>query len=200
MTVLAPKPRHVLTSIALLALATPLIAAPFGLRLGAELSELKIETEPVVPGKYIVDSVPRPHSAFDKYVLQVAPQIGLCWIKAIGNEIATSSHGIQLRTAFEDMQGKLASSYGDSELTDFLLTGSLWDAPEHFMMGLLKKERLLAAEWSRQHGSELPEDIDKIFLAIQPSGTDSGFLVIEYSLSNFEACEAAIARQEDSAL
>jgi hypothetical protein len=176
------------------------IAGPFGLEMGMSLKEIGGKAEKVAHGKYNLTNVPKPHSAFEFYVVQVAPKGGLCWIKAIGKDIRTSSYGLELKSAFSDMEEKLEKSYGKHKKMDNLLQGSIWDEPNDWMMGLIKKERILAAIWEESEGSNLPADLKQIGLIASPSARDKGYISIEYSFTNMDTCEAELDAQEDDAL
>ena len=137
---------------------------PFGLRMGMSLAELEAEAIEVAPAKYRVSTVPKPHSAFESYVLQIAPVNGLAWIKAIGHTIPTSVYGLELKAAFEAMEKKLSATYGKEKKTDILLQNSIWNEPRDWMQSLLNRERILIAEWSAAHGSSLPEGLSAVGL------------------------------------
>ncbi len=176
------------------------IAGPFGLEMGMPLKEIGGEPEKISHGKYRLTNVPKPHSAFEAYVVQVAPKGGLCWIKAIGKDIRTSSYGHELKSAFSDMEERLESAYGKHKKMDILFSGSIWDEPRDWMMSLIKKERILASVWDESKGSNLPSDLKKIGLIASPSARDKGYISIEYSFTNEDSCEAELAAQEDDAL
>ncbi|CRI63934.1 conserved exported hypothetical protein [Thiocapsa sp. KS1] len=174
-------------------------AGPFGLDMGMSLKGLD-EPEKLGHGKYKIANPPKPHSAFEAYIVQVAPESGLCWIKAIGKNIRTSSYGFELQSAFNEMKGRLSGVYGEHETTDLLFPGSIWDEPDDWMMGLVKKERMLGAAWGAAKGSKLPPDIESVFLAAMPASGDAGYIIVEYSFANEPSCEAELAAQEDDAL
>ena len=124
---------------------------PFGLDKGMTLPQLGPTAKQVAPGKYRVTSVPKPHSAFDSFIVQVSPKTGLCWVKPMGKTISSSVYGVELKTAFGDMKGRLEQVYGASKTTDVLLPGSIWNEPKDWMMSLRKKERILGSvEWQRR--------------------------------------------------
>lgn len=194
------KTRIFLFVLACLFCATNAVAGPFGLEMGMSLKDIGGAPQKLAPGKYKLTNVPKSHSAFEAYVVQVAPKGGLCWIKAVGKDISTSSYGIELKSAFKDMEQKLEASYGKHKTMDFLMSGSIWHEPNDWMMGLIKKERVLAAIWEKSEGSSLPSDIEQIGLIASPISGDKGYISIEYSFTNKESCEAEIAAQEDNAL
>lgn len=187
-------------AIIMTATSTFAMAGPFGLNMGMSIKQIDPQAKEVAPGKYITTKVPKPHSSFEKYVVQVGKKNGLCWIKAIGKDIQTSSYGIELKSAFEEMNEKLTKAYGKGETTDLLMTGSIWNEPNDFMMALIKKERFLMTIWSTEKGSKVDGELKRLGLVASPGGRDKGYLSIEYSFTNEDACEKEIAAQEDSAL
>lgn len=173
---------------------------PFGLWMGMSLLEVEAETVEVAPAKYRTSTVPKPHSAFESYVLQVAPVNGLAWIKAIGHTIHASVYGLELKKAFESMEKKLSATYGKGKKTDILLHDSIWNEPRDWMQSLLNRERFLMTEWSAVHSSSLPESLSSVALIASAIDTESGYIAIEYSFENAEAADAEIAAAEDEAL
>lgn len=175
-------------------------AGPFGLSMGMDLKQIDIEAEQVAPGVYVTSKVPKSHSAFEKYALKIGPNSGLCWIKAIGKDISTSSYGIELKSAFDDMQAKLTKAYGKGKTTDMLMPGSIWKEPNEWLMAMIQKERILMSVWKKGEGSTLNDDLIQVGLIASPSGRSEGYLSIEYSFSNKDTCNKEIASTEDGAL
>ena len=173
---------------------------PFGLWMGMSLEDLGTEAIEVAPAKYRTTTVPKAHSAFEYYILQITPLNGLAWIKAIGHTIHTSAYGLELITAFEAMEKRLSATYGRGRKTDILLQDSIWNEPRDWMQSLLNRERFLMSEWSAAHGSSLPEALRSVALVTGVMDTESGYIAIEYSFQNAEVAEAEIAAAEDEAL
>ncbi|MGN6826421.1 hypothetical protein [Paucibacter sp. M5-1] len=177
------------------------LQAPFGLTQGMKLEEFDgLDIVEVAPYKYRINNPPKMHPAFDFYVVKIAPVSGLSWIKAIGAEVATNSFGGSLKSAFIDMEGRLRNTYGACEHIDILLTGSIWDEPQEWMTGLLKEERLLFSQWDATKGSSLTEALASVFLAANARAADSGYISVEYTLTNDAAAEREIASLHDDAL
>lgn len=134
-------------------------SGPFGLPMGATLTQLKVVDKlvpvPNVPGSYLVRAVPKPHGAFESYVLAISETSGLCKIAAIGKDIESSSFGTEIQSAFAALDQALQEKYGNRKNFDFLRAGSIWDEPKDWMMGLLKKERVLSSYWDKEEGSVL---------------------------------------------
>ena len=173
---------------------------PFGLWMGMLLDQLDAQPLENATGKYLLTSVPKPHSAFDTYIVQVGLNNGLAWIKEIGKDIATSVYGIELKSEFNNMKKKLDKVYGKSELTDILLHESIWDEPKDWMRGLINKQRILMFVWDVSKGSNLKNDVISISLIANASDSDNGYISIEYEFENSERCDEEIAALEDDVL
>jgi hypothetical protein len=175
-------------------------AAPFGLTQGMTLKELGGKPESLGDRKYRFESVPKPHSAFEFYVLQIGQKSGLCFVKAVGKNVKTSVYGSELRFAFQAMQDRLSSVYGspDNEFDD-LSKGSIWDEPKDWMMSLLKKERFVASGWEMKKRAE-NADLQLVLLGASALSTEEGYISVEYYLSNHDECEKEIANSENDAL
>ena len=175
-------------------------AKPFGLRMGMSLVEIGGTHELINPGFYKLSNVPRPHSAFEAYAARVAPKIGLCYIQAAGKNIETSSYGYELIMAFNEMESKLEALYGRHKKVDELFSGSIWNEPNEWMMGLIQKERVLVATWERKDGSTLPDNLINVGLVALPIDRNTGYIMVDYTFSNYQEGIKAISAQEDDAL
>lgn len=176
---------------------------PFGLWMGMTIDDfnaVQCSTSEVAAGKYRVDTPPKPHSLFESYIVQIAPTVGLSWIKAIGKTIPTSVFGLELKGAFDALESKLAAAYGRFDRMDTLLHDSIWNEPRDWMQSLLNRERFLMTSWSKEKGAKLPDSLKSIGLVCSAIDTDSGFVVIEYTFENEAAAEAEISKTEDDAL
>jgi len=174
-----------------------LFAGPFGLEMGMRIEDIDSKAQKIKPGMYLITTVPKPHSSFGQYIVQVGPKTGLCWIKAIGKDINTSAYGNELRSAFIEMREKLAKSYGEGKTSDFLRSGSIWKDANDYMMALLKKERILACMWENPKDAK---DIKSLALIASASDRETGHISIEYAFKNESDAEKEIASLEDSAL
>ena len=189
------------TLVTLAFLASTLQAAdgPFGLEMGAPKGDFELE-QLDLPGVFVARNVPIPHSAFQQYILTFGPKSGLCLVRGVGHDIPTNSFGSQLRSAFTDLKGRLERLYGSHETVDVVLPGSIWDEPQDFMMGLLKKERFLAATWEQESGSTLKNNLASVLLAARATSHDEGYVGIEYVFNNHDACKEELMRLQDEAL
>lgn len=173
---------------------------PFGLWMGMKVEDFTCSLTEIQTCKFRANEVPKPHSAFQWYGLLITPGQGLAWAKAIGKPIESGVHGYEIRAAFDAMEAKLAATYGRHKRHDFLLEGSIWNEPRDWMGAFLQKERILAAEWSRQNGSTLPDALSIVYLGVDIQDSSTGNIIIEYSFANVDAAEAELAAAEDDAL
>lgn len=169
---------------------------PFGLSMG--LSKAQIERLTGGPLKpvagqsdgYETTKVPRGLDGIESYVLNILPKAGLCRILAIGVDINTSSHGVEVKAAFDRLAGLLDAAYGKHTTYDFLRSGSIWDEPEDWMAGLMRNERVLQAAWDVAEGSTMKNGVSEILLDAHGLRSDRGYLNIQYKFDNRQACEA----------
>ncbi|MEO3711486.1 hypothetical protein [Roseateles flavus] len=168
--------------------------------MGMQLTDFAEPLREVAPFKFALDVPPKPHPAFSLYVLQITPKHGLSWIKAIGHDVKTSSYGLELKGAFDAMEGKLKNTYGSSTRNDFLMVDSIWNEPKDWMMALLKNERFLSSVWDAKSGAKLTEAIESIYLGASGSDSDTGYITIEYNLKSGAQADAEIAEIQDEVL
>ncbi len=173
---------------------------PFGLEMGMSLDEIGGMPEEISNGKYKLGNIPNPHPAFEFYAVQVCPKNGLCWIKAIGNDIRTSVYGLELKSAFSEMKEKLERVYGKSKTTDLLMPDSIWNEPKDYMIGLIKQERHLMAIWEGTESSPLKYNLVKVGLIASAKSQNIGYISIEYYFTNYDLCEKELSQQSDEAL
>jgi hypothetical protein len=176
-------------------------AGPFGLDMGMSLDQIKNKTgknpELVQDDLYKVEP-PNKNEMFETYVVQVSQKYGIVWIKAIGKDITTNGHGIQLKSAFDNLIASIEKTYGKYKKTDFLVRGSIWNEPEDFMMGLVKKDRYLMAGWDKDSGSTLPKEISSIGVMVSASSSSKGYIALEYYSPNEKLAADEKKAKQDS--
>ena len=176
-------------------------SGPFGLNMGMTLAQVKSVTgknpELVRDDLYEV-TPPNPHDMFESYIVQISPKYGVVWIKAIGKDITTNGHGTQLTTAFDNLVSSIERTYGEYKRTDFLSRGSIWNEPNDFMMGLLKKDRYLMAAWENEYGSTLPDNLKSIGVIATAISSTEGYISLEYSSQDEEKVDAEKKAKQDS--
>jgi hypothetical protein len=131
-----------------------------------------------------ITTVPKPHPAFESYVLIISPTRGLVKIVAVGNTIKTNGLGGEVRDAFTETQVLVARNYGSPEKAfDFLRSGSIWNDPQDWMMGLAKKERVLTSFWAFVNS---PNHITTMKLEAKALSAEAGYLALGYEFEGFE--------------
>ena len=179
---------------------TGIASGPFGLAKGLRKEDLPGQLQEIKPCFFQTDKLPKTHSASTHYFVQITPVQGLSWVKSIGNTIQTNPYGIELRTAFEDMRGKLEKIYGKSESIDYLMYESIWNEPRDWMQAIQNGERKLAAIWENKGNTKLPSSLENVFLYVAANDAYSGWIAIEYTFDNYPASEQELAMLEDDAL
>lgn len=127
---------------------------PFGLKMGLSIEEIKKIASLSKINKeqsdlfYRIDAVPMPHPDFAIYSLQFSEKTGLCRILAIGKEIKSGSSGSEIKMNFYHLAESLTKKYGKGKKHD--LPSSNYEAPEHWMIHLLKNNRMLSKIWDKK--------------------------------------------------
>lgn len=179
----------------ILPLGPALADGPFGVRMGMTLNELGNDHQEVRRGVYKYATVPQPHSGFEAYIMRIGPTTGLCWIKAVGVDISDNAYGTSLRSTFSTYKDQLAKQYGKPKDMDFLLPGSIWNKPRDYMMALVRNERILAAIWDLDGERNLKQ----VGLIASALSRNKGYVSIEYSFMNKDACDQELADLESQA-
>ena len=173
---------------------------PFGMSMGLRKEDIDIPIQEVKTCFYRAETLPKKHSSFQYYFLQITPVQGLSWVKSIGNPITTNPYGIDIKSAFEEMREKLERIYGRPENIDFLMHDSIWNEPRDWMQAVENGERTLAAKWEGEKSKSLPSDLESIFLYVAAEDSYTGYIAIEYAFVNHDASQKEIAMLEDDAL
>jgi len=168
--------------------------------MGMTLAQVGAPSQELSSGKYRFDVLPRPHSAFEYYILQITSRFGLSWVKAVGSSIRTSAYGYELVSAYDAMEKRLAASYGPSERIDFLMAGSIWDEPRDWMQAVASQERVLMTMWKGTSGATLRDSLASVALVIGAPDADEGYIAVEYAFENSDAADAALEAAEDWSL
>lgn len=128
-------------------------AGPFGIEMGMTLAQIrrisKTIPEPVGDNKYYI-TPPKTNDMFEKYLVHIDPDYGVCWLKGIGKDIYTNGYGERLKSTFENLVESIRGTYGKELIrTDELKDGSIWGEQEHFMYALERGDRKLYAAWTK---------------------------------------------------
>lgn len=177
----------------------PVSAGPFGLNMGDSIETLQtLGLEATSrPDVFRLKTVPNPHSKFGHYTAFATKEGGLCKIVAIAGPISTSVYGSELKSDFESLKDALNEKYGKGKGYDFLRAGSIWNEPKDWMMGLLKKERILTTYWANL---EFPDHIHAIALEADALRSDTGTVKLSYEFENFKECRDRSKAKENESL
>ena len=142
-------------------------------------------------------TVPKPHSTFEFYYIEISPTSGLASVVGVSKDIETDSFGITLKSEFANMEERLSKIYGEGEKYDLLIPGSIWYEPNEWMMSLYQKERILTISWSNENEVILKNDLSKITLIAYAVSIDTGVIAVEYRFTNYIIYEIELEVQED---
>lgn len=191
-TSITPEPQSVDQKSDLL----PPADGPFGFAggLSKDIIEKMIGEQIVVSNEsqnlYRLERAPKSNPAFETYAVVISPTVGLCQIRAIGKTITTNRFGHQLKSNFDELKSSLTSIYGTPKTLDLLMPGSIWKDPDDWMMGLYKKDRNLVSQWAGTASAPLKNSLESVIMEARALGTDSGFVMLQYSFTNQPQCEA----------
>jgi len=196
------KPIIALTILFLL--ASFVYAGPFGLEMGMTFDQVKEacggRAPQLLKDDYYQIIPSKAHPSFGTYIVCIDKDDGLYFVKAIGFDITSYSYGIEVKSEFNKVENSLNKNYGDGELIDELLPGSIWDNATGWMSALFYNERYLICSWEKAKCPKLPENMSMIVLAAKASSSIVGYIELEYYFTNFAAIEARQQAEDDSAL
>jgi hypothetical protein len=186
--------RRVVLSIAVLFWSVGAIAGPFGLEMGQPVSQLQI-VKTLKENEYEIQ-VPKTNSTFEKYLAIATKENGLCKVLAIGVANNLDSNGDRVKMQFGTLSAALEEKYGAPQTFDHLESGSVWQAPTQFAMGLYQNERTLAKFWT----GKLPDNIQSIALQAAGLSISATNVTLGYEFSNLDQCESHTQEKDKSAL
>jgi len=165
------------------------MTAPFGIEFFSKVDALEV-LQDVGQGKFFV-TAPKPHPAFERYLVQATPRLGVVWIKAISPILENDAYGTRVRQAQDDLRTQLEKRYGAGKMTDFLMSGSIWDEPRYWTQSLSANERYYCTMWERP-GSQVPDDLKNVYMGASGYGNDQTSFSIEYASSKSDEAEEEI--------
>jgi hypothetical protein len=165
------------------------MTAPFGIEFYTKVDSLEI-LQDLGQGKFFV-AAPKTHPAFERYVVQATPRLGVVWIKAISQALGNDAYGTRVRQTQNDLRTQLEKRYGLGVTTDFLMSGSIWDEARHWTQGLSANERHYFTMWEKPT-AQLPDDLKNVYLGASGFGNDETSLSLEYSSMRSDEAEEEI--------
>lgn len=174
-------------------------AAGFGFKMGEAPESYSCDAIAASPGYYEC-AAPKPHSAFESYIISASKEHGICWVKGIGKNISDNGYGTHTKSAHENLETLLSKAYGSvSKMSDFILPNSLWDDSNEWLMSIARKERVYTSIWNDLEVTSKP-DLKSIYLASNATGGKTGYIVLEYYAKYQSDCKRANAESESNAL
>ncbi|MFZ0427500.1 MAG: hypothetical protein WAO20_05255 [Acidobacteriota bacterium] len=169
--------------------------AQLGLKMGMSREEVEeVAGEPGLPvisdefrNGWVFSKLEVPSGFQANVVATIGPQSGLCQLLLYGNPIRTPSNGEALRRELARVVETLRRTYGTPRICDVLRLGSKWREPEHWMMALFRKERVVQYEWI--FTKERKDRIAAIRLSADATDTATGVLRLEFTDTNWPACQ-----------
>lgn len=171
---------------------------PFGIEVGSPATDFK---ECQRQGDVLrCRTVPKVHPAFERYDLRFSDETGVCQVGGIGKTIKNDAYGTALRQAADELARQIESKYGAGfKKYDFLASGSIWDDPDDWTMGLTQNERVYAYFWSAEDGYEPRDHVQQLAVTVNGLDRSDGWVQVVFEFDNFEACKAEEdAKQADA--
>ncbi|MDH4390719.1 MAG: hypothetical protein QE285_04765 [Aquabacterium sp.] len=133
------------------------------------------------------------HPDISSYDVLITPAQGLCQVKAVSKGIDTTADGLELHRRFKGLAEAMSGKYGPpSNVYDHLRMGSILHASHEWMTGLVKRDRVLIAEWSPPEPALLRDALSSIKMTATALSENRGQIEFDYRFGNYRECQAAI--------
>ena len=133
---------------------------------------------------YLVQASPKEFAGWAFVAAYYTQQTGVCEVRAI-KEVSGDAFGIAHRMAADSLVETLTKKYGAFDKDDFLLSGSVWDEPNEWLIGIRKKERMYG--YSKK--GDIEGNLQSIIVRVGEPG-----IVLGYAFKNGDACEEAVSK------
>ena len=150
----------------------------FGIQMGQKLDQLDV-LEAEGSGRYKI-MPPEPYPGFESYKVDVAPNSGVFWLMAIGNNHEDDGSGESVRVAYRKLQRILETKYGQYEMSDTVPGNT---RPREWVMAICNGSEF-GSQWHEEYGSSLPEGLNSIVLTIGAFEASTSYVIIHYCFSN----------------
>lgn len=175
--------------------AAALNAAPFGLKMGMTMQEVKEASSGVtlrsIPDlKDAYSFVPaKTHPLFSQYVVQINDTVGLYGIFAVGDDMKLDNYGTQIKDAFDNIVERVSKTYGTPLITDTLAPDTMWKDDKYWTNAFHDGARKLSAQWPRKATDKLSDDLYRVAIAATSTGYNTGRIVLGYSFNNSKSVQ-----------
>jgi hypothetical protein len=172
----------------------PKANGPFGIAMGASPSDYPSCKLVGTYDAYVCEDVPKPHQAFENYLLAASAETGICKVWALGVVPNDNSYGAQTRERTEEIAQQIATVYGPwTTLHDKLSPAARWSEGADWLMALHEGERFYAYEWILA----VPRnDVAIIMVKADAAYPGRGNISATFWGANFEVCKAARAKEK----
>lgn len=175
-------------------LTIKIFAAPFGLKMGMTLDDIKEACngeEPMYAGNDCYYFSPaKKHPYFRTYIAFIDDEYGLYCLKAISNDISTDRYGKEVKNEFADIKERIAKTYGKPKIIDKLEPDYLYRDEKYWLTGIEEGGRTYAASWQSSTKNQLKDDLDYVLLYTSAkSYKNIGWITLQYNFSNKKAVE-----------
>src|SRR5690554_4824842 len=179
-------------------------SGPFGLHKGMKFDELRCEPkEPAWWHSYDILNVPRPHSAFVRYVACIMPGFGLSSVTAHGESLEARESESELKRDFLIIRKKLEGIYGAHEISKTLDDGRrVFYGSNEWVDDLWRSGCSFNACWSEKGGSTLKNALSEVRLSanVHSDNKRLGYIALSYSFDTAAAVDSLIYGDEDGVL
>ena len=168
-----------------------LFAAPFGLKMGMNLEEIKGACGGKRPENVQDDCYriypEKNHPLFEEYYAYVDEVEGLYYIKAVSARISVNEYGTELKEKFNEINARVSKSYGTPKITDEVNLQSIFKDDNYWLYSLGEGARVLSARW--ENANQLKDDLVYVYLYVSSRKSSYGWVNLEYRFTNASAVE-----------
>lgn len=185
------KNKKILVTYLLVVASSMVNAGGFGVEFGQSPEKYGCADMAGHPGHFDC-TPPKPHSAFESYLVKASDEHGICWVKGIGKDISDNGYGTSTKNKYVELRELLIKAYGEpSAKLENLIPGSIWDDGNEFLMSLRQKERYHISQWEDLQISSKPQ-LNDIFLSIKATSGSTGYVNLEYYSKAYDSCNNAV--------
>lgn len=167
--------------------------APFGVTMGSPISKYRSCEKTEQTGWYRCDTLPRSHAAFELYIIQAHPMIGVCFVKGIGKDVNRDPRGAKTKTEIEKLATQIAQTYGPhTRIRDALSSRSELKGVDEWMLAVEENERTFSYDWV---GGPYPNDVDSVHLFASATDGETGYAVAEFYFKNHTTCDDELDKE-----
>ena len=155
------------------------LSGPFGYEMGQAISG---EPDGQTDSGFLYQFSPKEFTGWAWVVAEYTHQTGVYAVTALKLVEDGDDYGLAHRAAADSLVEILTKKYGAFEKADFLRTGSIWDEPNEWLMGISENERLYAYE---KEGA-IEGNLERIYVSVRDNG-----IGLHYFFNNYDAGKEA---------